>query len=314
MPSSKPKPFDLDNQADYASWRVEKLNNYPCDINELVVEVSDVSHLSKKEILQISRLCERANLAIYQLNQGDQKLYSGHDIVKMVGRQFGLKTLDKNIRADDDGISALCDLSDKQNQKQHDYIPYSNRQISWHTDGYYNNLDKLIHAMILHCASPAAEGGENAFVDHEILYILMRDEDPQMVQSLMNANVMTIPENIENGVTVRDAQSGPVFSVDPGNEHLHMRYTARTRSIEWQQDSCVNQAVGFIKSFLASDSPYILRHRLTAGQGIICNNVLHNRRAFVDVKSDENTAGQERLIYRGRFYERISANSQTNAG
>ena len=30
------------------------------------------------------------------------------------------------------------------------------------------------------------------------------------------------------------AQGGPVLSVDPASGALHMRYTARTRSIEWR--------------------------------------------------------------------------------
>ena len=40
----------------------------------------------------------------------------------------------------------------------------------------------------------------------------------------------------EQGIA-RAAQTGPVFSIDPASGDLHMRYTARTRSIEWKQDA-----------------------------------------------------------------------------
>jgi hypothetical protein len=85
-----------------------------------------------------------------------------------------------------------------------------------------------------------------------------------------------------------------------------MRYTARIKSIEWKTDGVVQEAVEFIKVFLKSDSPFIFRHRMAAGQGLICNNVLHNRSEFVDgVESD-----QQRLVYRGRFYERIACSTR----
>jgi alpha-ketoglutarate-dependent taurine dioxygenase len=112
---------------------------------------------------------------------------------------------------------------------------------------------------------------------------------------------MTIPPNIEGGVELRPAQSGPVFSVAPGTGALHMRYTARSRSIEWKDDRNTRMAAGFILELLANDSIYTVRHRLKAGQGIICNNVLHKREAF----ANDAAAGQERLLYRARYHERI---------
>ena len=113
---------------------------------------------------------------------------------------------------------------------------------------------------------------------------------------------MTIPANIEDNVEIRPAQTGPVFSVARDTGALHMRYTARTRSIEWKDDRNTRLAVGFLGELLASDSLYIIRHRLQAGQGIICNNVLHKREAF----DDDAATGQERLLYRARYHDRIS--------
>jgi hypothetical protein len=80
-----------------------------------------------------------------------------------------------------------------------------------------------------------------------------------------------------------------------------MRYTARTRSIVWKDDRNTRKAEGFLAELLASDSAYMIRHRLHAGQGIICNNILHKREAF----TDDAATGHERLLYRARYYDRI---------
>ena len=55
-----------------------------------------------------------------------------------------------------------------------------------------------------------------------------------------------------------------------------------------------------LAGFLASDSPYIYRAVLQPGQGLISNNVLHDRSGFED--------GNEvkRLLYRLRYYQRIA--------
>jgi alpha-ketoglutarate-dependent taurine dioxygenase len=155
--------------------------------------------------------------------------------------------------------------------------------------------------MVLHCARPAAAGGENALLDHEILYLLLRDENPAYIAALMQPDAMTIPANIEDGVEIRPAQSGPVFSVDDSSGRLHMRYTARTRSIVWKQDPMTQAAVKMLEALLAADLPYIFRHRLEPGQGVICNNVLHTRTAF----ENGADAAQQRLVYRARYYDRV---------
>jgi hypothetical protein len=118
----------------------------------------------------------------------------------------------------------------------------------------------------------------------------------------MQPNAMAIPPNIEKGEEIRAGMTGPVFSVDSVSGQLHMRYTARTRSIEWHDDPLTREASKCITDFLASDSPYIFHHRLTPGQGVLCNNVLHARTAF----KDDAAGGKTRLLYRARYYDRIS--------
>jgi hypothetical protein len=138
-------------------------------------------------------------------------------------------------------------------------------------------------------------------LDHEIAYILLRDADPEYVRALLAPDALTIPANAMEGAEVRPAQTGPVFSTDAGA--LHMRYTARTRSIEWRQDATTRAAVQFLNQTLDADSPYVFTLRLVGGQGVVCNNVLHNRSPF----TDDPASSSGRLVYRARYSDRIAA-------
>jgi len=76
-----------------------------------------------------------------------------------------------------------------------------------------------------------------------------------------------------------------------------MRYTARKLSIEWKDNAATRAAVAALEKLLADDTPWTLHGRLEAGMGLICNNVLHDRSAFVDDRAEP------RLLYRARYYE-----------
>lgn len=285
-------PFNLDNEADYAIWREQKLLDYPTRIEELIVEINDPQQLTAAEYEAIHSRCCKTNMAIYAGPTGSDP---DKAIPRALGKQFGLTELDYNMGADDDGVTSLKVVEGKWRSG---YIPYTNRPIHWHTDGYYNLPDHQIHGLLLHCVSAAASGGANALLDHEIAYMHLRDENPDYIRALMATDVMTIPPNNENGEELRPARSGPVFSVLE-NGSLHMRYTARTRSIEWSSDLLTQAAIKTLESFLNSDSPYIYRATLQPGQGLICNNVLHDRSGF-----DDDTR-QKRQLYRLRFYQRM---------
>jgi alpha-ketoglutarate-dependent taurine dioxygenase len=287
-------PFSLQDKEAYHLWREQKLHAYPEATGALVVEVRDPRALTETEAGAILRVCRKTNMAIYASQVGGLE---DKTIPRALGERFGLQRLDNNMLADDDGITSLQVVPGK---SQRGYIPYSNRRLLWHTDGYYNSPESFIRAFVLHCVSPAAEGGENSLLDHEIVYILLRDANPDYIQALMAPEAMTIPANTESGEETRAASTGPVFAVDiAGN--LHMRYTARTRSIVWKQDDMTQAAVRFLENLLSGDSRYVFHHRLAPGQGLICNNVLHNRTGF----TDDMDKGITRLVYRARYYDRI---------
>jgi alpha-ketoglutarate-dependent taurine dioxygenase len=292
-------PFGLDDDL-YARWRDFKLKDYPESPGELVVELADAYGPTHTELAEIQRICSKTNMAIYATNAGNKE---DRSIARGLGESLGLRHLDPNMLADEDGITSLTVVEGKSGRG---YIPYSNHRLLWHTDGYYNLPEYQIRAMLLHCVRPAQAGGENMLLDPEIAYILMREANPDLVAALMVPDVMTIPANTETGDEIREARTGPVFSIDTASGDLHMRYTARTRSIVWKQDEASLAAVAFLEQLLQSSSPYVFRNRLAAGQGLVCNNVLHNRTAFTDSED-----GVQRLVYRARYYERI-ANTEWN--
>ena len=286
-------PFALGKPQDYLRWREEKLARIPRRAGDLVVEVRDPRNLSDAEAGEIRRLCAAANMAVYSSPFAGM---ADKDIPRRLGARLGLSRLHGNLLADEDGISSLEVSPEKSGRG---YIPYSNRRLLWHTDGYYAGPGERIRAFLLHCVRPAAAGGENRLLDPEIAYILLRDADPRYVAALSAPDAMTIPANEEDPAAQRCAQSGPVFSEDGGM--LHMRYTARTRSIEWKPDEATRAAVEFLRAILDSDSPYVFRLRLEGGQGLVCNNVLHDRSAFTDAP------GEGRLVYRARYLDRVQA-------
>lgn len=288
-------PFLLRNPTAYQRWRDAKLSRYPAAAGDLVVEVADPLALTDAETAAMRAVCRKANMVIYasRANRADRK------IPRAVGERFGLRHLDSNTLADEDGITAVRVTPEK---SQRGYIPYTNRRLLWHTDGYYNTDDRRIRAFVLHCVQPAAHGGENSLLDHEIAYIRLRDANPDYIRALMAPDAMTIPANTESGAETRAAVTGPVFAIDPLNGNLHMRYTARTRSIAWKPDAATRAAVQFLENLLTGESPGLFRHTLAAGQGLLCNNVPHNRTAFVDDVDKEVS----RLVYRARYYDRIA--------
>lgn len=263
-----------------------------------MVEVQDINRLSAAEQQALVTLCRKTNMAIYQSRQ---PLASKNQLREVCGT-FGLNRVDKNLYADQDAISALHVSEQK---RQYEYIPYSNKGIRWHTDGYYNPPQRAIRAMVLHCANPAQQGGANRLLDHEIIYLLMRDENPEFIRALMQADAMTIPANVEQGVEIRPAQSGPVFSIDSVSGDLHMRYTARSKSIVWKDDAAVREAVACLERLLADELLYQFEYRLQAHEGILSNNVLHGRGAFEDGIAEQD----QRMMYRARYCDRITGTS-----
>jgi len=287
--TQRQSPFLLENGERYQQWRDEKLSRHPQRIADIIVEVADPKQLTKAEYEAMYDALDRTNMVIYLSSNRE----ADKDIPRRMAAQFGLKRLNSNFMADDDGITELRINPEGEHPK---YIPYTNRPINWHTDGYYNS--EQIHGLLVHCVRPAAKGGDSELMDYEMAYLLLRDQSEDLVAALMEPDAMTIPEGVDSEGDPRGKSIGPVFSINEEGS-LHMRYTARKRNIEWKDDPVTQQAVAILSGILDSDSPYIFRGRLEAGMGLVSRNILHKRTGFDSAESSE------RLFYRARYFDAI---------
>ncbi len=307
-------PFELTSDAAYQSWRTQKLANAPTCAADLMVRIADLASLTSAEHEAILANCRRANMSFYDCGTaagydcGTAAVYDGSTAaddhndsrakLRAFMSAFGLHALEAHRSADEDGIVAL-EVTDT--GPRGGYIPYTNRPLSWHTDGYYNAASERIQAMVLHCVRDAASGGENALLDPELAYIRVRDKSIELIKALMHEQCLIIPANEENDGTVRPQSIGPVFYVDPLCGALQMRYSARARNIVWRDTDDTRAGAAFLIELVAQGRD-VISHRLKPGQGLISNNVLHNRSGFTE--HDDGRAG--RLYYRSRFQNRIA--------
>ncbi len=298
-------PFHPDNEAGYQAWRRAKLAGYPERGEDLIVTVADPHALTDSEYQAIWNLIAKTNMAIYATHLGETE---DKPAVRAISRQFGLEHLDANWLSDEDGISSLTprdeDTSDPATRspgtdpgKRGDYIPYTHHRIRWHTDGYYNPPDRRIWAMTLHCVRQADQGGENDLYDHEMAYMALRDLGVDHIRALMAEDAMTIPARVDESGTARSDETGPALMVEDGR--LHLRYTARTKSIAWKQDGPTQAALEALEGLLANQPFGAFTLRLQPGMGLICNNVLHTRSGFTD------TPEHRRLLYRARYHDHL---------
>ena len=292
--------FSLDDDRTYRRWRDAKLARYPRSADQLRVEISVLAAPTAVETQAVLQACGRANMCLYRCRGLLGEATETRRALAAFARHFGLIRFELHRSAEADGIVALEVVAERSGRLG--YIPYTNRPIGWHTDGYYNyeGPARMIRAMLLHCARSATQGGENGLLDHEIAYIRLRDENPDFIAALMHPQAMTIPANEEADGKSRAENTGPVFVLDPDTGGLTMRYTARKRHVRWRQDPATEAAVRALARVLSED-PLILRVKLAPGEGVICNNVLHDRVVFETETGSESS----RLLYRIRSYDRV---------
>jgi len=298
-PAADGTAFSLADDRAYRAWRDAKLADYPSSPDELTVDVAELAKPTAAETKAVLTACARANMCRYRSRQHVGDAQATRRALAAFARHFGLVDFEAHRSAEADGIVALEVVAQG---GRLGYIPYTNRPIGWHTDGYYNyeSPGRMIRSMLLHCVRSASTGGENGLLDHEIAYIRLRDENPDFIAALMHGKAMVIPANEEEGGKTRSENVGPVFVVDPETGALAMRYTGRKRNIRWRDDATTQAAVRALERVLTED-PLIMRIRLAPGEGVICNNVLHDRIGF----EGEAEAAGGRLIYRIRSYNRV---------
>lgn len=291
-------PSRLDDEAAWRAWRTAKLAALPIAVDDVVVPLADPAAPSADEKAALARVLARAGMVIYRgpvLDEAEARL-----AVSGLARACGLRRFERHRSAGDDGLVAIRVTGAP---RQAGFIPYSDRPLGWHTDGYYawGGAEAAIQSMVLHCVRPARDGGVNALLDPEIAYLRLRDRDPAFVAAMFRDDAMLIPPCEEEDGTVRAETIGPVFFVDPVTGRLGMRYTARKRNIVWRDDPVTRAAVTALIEIM-TDDPAILRLRLSPGMGLLADNVLHDRSGFVDETDPE----RGRLLLRLRSYDRIA--------
>lgn len=282
----------FNNSDEYQVWRDDKLANTVKRVEECMVEVVNPYTLTDAEKDKIQQLCRTNNFALFEIAPQTDCV----EAIVQFNQQFGLTNQDQHLYVQNDGLAHITQ-SDKQGQT--DFIPYTDKAIGWHTDGYYNTIENRIRAFSLFCVSPVNSGGVNQWIDPQIVYLLLREENVDIIKALTHPQAMTIPAHIVDGITRREISTGPIFFIDEKTNALSMRYTQRKQYVEFLDSTEVKQAVTLLDDLLKSHTSYHFEYAMKANQGIICNNVLHNRSAFIDDPKNP------RLLLRGRYGNRI---------
>ncbi len=287
-------PFLLENETAYQAWRQRKLEGREQHNPKRVFTLKSSDRLPAQLQAAVQQQIDAFNFVLFDTSQSD---FGKAEFLEL-NRQFGLSSLDINPGADADKVTALrvVEASDQRAR----YIPYTNRAMNWHTDGYYNSAQRDVNAFALYCVNQAQRGGGNYLFDHEMMYLLIRDQSPDLLHALLQKDLMHIPANVEGNQVLRDEESGPVFAVQALGCALNMRYTSRPHNIVWKSDPHSQRALDLVREVLLAGSATIEIH-LQPGQGIICNNILHGRQAFQDGPEHHT-----RLVYRARYHDAIN--------
>lgn len=291
-----PRRFDLDSTEDYLAWRDEKLAAYPTALDDVVIELADMTAPTPAERTRLLEAIERANMAIF--TAGAATL--GMDALLALGRQLGVTRTDKSARH-----AQSDELTDSGILKR--AIPFSTRHCNWHTDATYYGSDSTIRALFLLCKRPAPEGGSNKVLDHEMLYIQLREQAPEALAVLMRKDCF----NYRNPATgeVDRTRGGKVFWT-AADGHLCHRFSFRKTDMAWSDENDVAAARQVLESVISAPSACVLEGRLESGMGLVSNNVLHTRERLVD---SEDPA-KKRLLFRARFYDRVDPEAMTSRG
>ncbi len=282
----------LTDSEQYCYWRDEKLAAAATELSACLIEIKNPLVLSKVEKNKIQQSCQQNNFALFHIEARDDY----ENAIVNINTQFGLKDYDRHLFVKNQGLAYITQSN---NKDQSEFIPYTNKGLGWHTDGYYNPIEQRIRAFSLFCVRPGASGGANQWIDSQMVYLLLRENNPDIAKALTHPQTMVIPEHRVNNEVRRPTSTGPVFFIDEVSGALSMRYTQRKTNIAFLDSIEIRRAVESLDKLLNGTSSYHFAHLMSAGQGLLCNNIVHKRSTFTD------DADQPRLLLRGRYFNRI---------
>ena len=224
------------------------------------------------------------------LEHGDVEDRDLEHAIAQLNARLGLKHSDQGVLSGSDGLSRLEDVQDSGQRR---FLPYSNKMMNWHTDGYYNPPDEPVRTFTLHCLSPASSGGTLSLLDPYRLLISVTENAPELIKLLAAAKAMTLPSNKDEFGHSRPDRHVPVLFNYP--DHTPgLRFTMRSRNIHWHS-AATAEAMQRLAEMIEALSDAQTHIRLQRGEGIITRNVLHKRESFTDDKDCK------RLMLRGRY-------------
>ena len=277
----------LDNpRTNYKRWADKKLQGFSNKLDDLIVEIDNPNAISKSEKNIMLKTINQHNIVFFQINKGTLNLKSS---IKALASQIGLGNYEIDSKSDNDGLTEIKIHNSMKPSAE--YIPYTDKQLNWHTDGYYNNEKNLILSWLLFCKSQSENGGMNKYMDHEIAYILF-NKNFDNIDDLMLHNAYRIPEN---KLTGRKAVDNAIFSFIKNK--LYMKFSMREKNIIWNDKS--KEATNNLKDIINSSKKYHISHKFSEGQGVITNNIIHMRTSFTNLEK------KNRLLYRLRSKKRM---------
>ena len=273
-------------RTNYKRWADKKLQGFSNKLDDLIVEINNPNSISKSEKNIILKTINQHNIVFFQINKGTINLKSS---IKTLASQVGLGNYEIDSKSDNDGLTEIKIHNSMKPSAE--YIPYTDKQLNWHTDGYYNDEKNLILSWLLFCKSQSENGGMNKYMDHEIAYILF-NKSFDNIGDLMLHNTYRIPKN---ELTGRKAVDNAIFSFIKNK--LHMKFSMREKNIIWNDKS--KEATNNLKDIISSSEKYHISHKFSEGQGVITNNIIHMRTSFTNLEK------KNRLLYRLRSKKRM---------
>ncbi len=299
-----PPPFD-GKSTDYQAWRARRLatasNPSSAQFHQIAISNNTVLNDQVDVLAELCNEVEQHGYAFYQL--ADEPASTNSDTrqrLALLHRYLGLTDADTGVIAGEDKLSLLQNSPDASKRR---FVPYSDRAMNWHTDGYYNAPEASVKAFCLHCIEPASSGGELTLFDDQLLLIALYKHNPDAVALLAHEAAMLVPESIDELGHARPDRQSAVFEVVDGR--LLTRFTTRKRNIQWRTPT-TKAAIEFAAKLINEQSHWQKTIRLQAGQGVITRNVLHCRSAFEDGEDDTG-----RQMLRGRYGQSPSVNVAT---
>ena len=193
----------MDSEA-VSRWCDARRETYAARGADRWIEIADPRNLRMAERDAIASQCARFNLALYRFARDR----NDPDALSAFASAMGLERRDATLGADHRGIARVRVV---RHTRGAEMIPFTLRALNWHTDGYYNASHQAVHGVVMHCASPAASGGETTLLDPDLVYAAIHEQSPALVEALAHPCAMTIPAHEAEGVVVRPARTGPVF-------------------------------------------------------------------------------------------------------